>query len=50
MLHIVLSSFSAFLNSKTNVVTNLNPLSSVNKCISLFVITDSVSLSAVVQD
>ena len=33
-------SFSIFLNSKTNVVMNLNPFSSVNKSFSLFLIED----------
>ena len=31
-------------NSKTSVVTNLKPFNSVNESISLFLITDSVSL------
>ena len=43
--YIVLSSLSIFLNSKTNVVTNLNPLNPDKKSISLFLIVDSVSLS-----
>ena len=34
-----------FLPSKTNVVTNLNPLNSVNNFFSLFLIADSVSLN-----
>ena len=33
-----------FLNSKTNVVTNLEPPTLVNKSFSLFLIEDSVSL------
>ena len=33
-----------FLNSKANVVTNWNPLNSVNIFFSLFLIADSVSL------
>ena len=45
MLYFVLSSFYVFLNTKSNVATNLNLLSSDNKSISLFLITDSVSLS-----
>ena len=36
-----------FLNSKTNAVTNLNPLNSDNKSISLFLIEDSPSLSCI---
>ena len=43
--YFVLSSLSIFLDSKTIVVTNLKPFNSDNKSISLFVITDSVSLS-----
>ena len=34
-----------FLHTKTNFVTNLNPLSSDNNFLSLFLIADSVSLS-----
>ena len=45
MLHFVLSSLSIFLNTKTNVITNLNPLNSVNNFFSLFLIADSASLS-----
>ena len=36
--------FVFFLKSKTNVVTNLNPLNSANNFLSLFLIIDSVSL------
>ena len=36
---------SVFWKSKTKVVKILNPLNSDNKCISLFLIVDSVSLS-----
>ena len=38
-------SLSIFLNTKTNVVTNLNPLNLANKPISLLLIVDSVSLN-----
>ena len=38
--HFVLSSLSIFLNTKTSVVTSLNPLNSVNIFFSLFLITD----------
>ena len=41
----VLSSLSVFLNSKTCVVTNLNPLNSADNFLSLFLITDLVSYS-----
>ena len=41
----IYSFISIFSSSKTNVVTNFNPLNSVNKSISLFLIPDSVSLS-----
>ena len=41
----VLSSFSIFLNTKTSVVMNLNPLNSDNNFFSLLLIVDSVSLS-----
>ena len=34
-----------FLNSKSNIVNNLSPISLVNKSFSLFLITDSVFLS-----
>ena len=43
--HFVLSSLSISFSTKANVVTNLNPLNSVNIFFSLFSITDSVSLS-----
>ena len=36
---------SVFSNFKTKVVTNLNPFNSANNCLSLFLITDSVSLN-----
>ena len=45
MLYFVLSSLSIFLITKTNVITNLNPLNSVNNFFSLFLIADSASLS-----
>ena len=38
---------SYFLNSKTNVVTNLKPSNSENQAISLFLITYAVSLSCI---
>ena len=41
----VLSLLSIFLNTKTNVVTNLKPFNWVNKSISFFLIADSLSLS-----
>ena len=44
MSYFVLSSLSIFLNTKTSVVRNLNPLNSVNNFFSLFLIADSVSL------
>ena len=40
---IFLSLFSIFFNSKTNAVTNLNPLNSGNKFIHLFLVADLVS-------
>ena len=43
--YFVLSLLSIFLNTTTNVVTNLNPLNSGNNYISLLLIADSVSLS-----
>ena len=43
--HILLSSCSIFLNTKSNVVTNLKPFNWVNNCISLVLIAVSVSLS-----
>ena len=45
MLYFVLSSLSIFLITKTNVITNLNPLNSANNFFSLFLIADSASLS-----
>ena len=45
VVYFVSSSFSIFLNSKTNIVKNLNSVNLDNKFISLFLITDSVSLS-----
>ena len=45
MLFFDLSSFCIFLNTKTNVVTNLNPFTLVNIFFSLFLIPDSVPLS-----
>ena len=45
MSYSALSSFSIFLNTKTNVVTNLNPLNSDKGRFSLFLIADSLSLS-----
>ena len=47
VLYFALSSLSIFLNSKTNVFPNLNPLDSVNKYISLLLIADSVCLSCI---
>ena len=40
-----LASFSFFLNTKTSVATDLFPLYSDKKLLSLFLISDSVSLS-----
>ena len=45
VVNFVSSSFSIYLNSKTNVATNLKPLSSFNTCLGNFLIADSVSLS-----
>ena len=45
MLYFVTSSLSTFLNSKTNVATNVKLLNLYNKSISLFLIANSVSLS-----
>ena len=46
----VLSLLSNFLNSKTSVVINLNPLNSGNKAFSIFSIADFFQiLSVVVQ-
>ena len=45
MVYSVWSSLLIFLNSKTNVATNLKPFDSDDKFISLFLIADSVSLS-----
>ena len=45
MLYFVSWSLSIFLNSKTNVVTNLKPLNSDNKSISLFLVTNLESLN-----
>ena len=44
MLYFVSSSLFIFLNSKTNVVINLNPLNLDNRSINLFSIANSVSL------
>ena len=43
--YFVLSLLSIFLNTKTNVVTNLKPLNSDNNSIRLLLIANSVSLS-----
>ena len=45
MVYFVASLLSIFLNSITNVITNLKPFSSVIKPISLFLIADSEFLS-----
>ena len=45
MLYFVLSSLSIFLNSKTNVVTNLDLRNSDIKSSSLFLTADSISLN-----
>ena len=45
MLYFVSWLLSIFLNSKTNVVTNLKPLNSDNKSISLFLVTNLESLN-----
>ena len=45
MLYFASWSLSIFLNSKTNVVTNLKPLNSDNKSISLFLVTNLESLN-----
>ena len=45
MPYFVLSSFSFFLSTKTNVVTNLNPLNSVNKFFNSLLSADLLSLS-----
>ena len=47
MLYFVLSSFFIFLNSKTYVVTILEPFNSINKSISLILIANSVSVSCI---
>ena len=47
MLYFASSSLSIFLNSKTNVVTNLKPLNLDHKSISLFLTANSVSLSCI---
>ena len=43
--YFILSSFSIFLSTNTNIVANLYPLNSVNNFFSLFLIADLVSLS-----
>ena len=43
--HTFLSSLSIFLNTKTNVVTNLKPFNLMNSSISLLLIADLVSLT-----
>ena len=45
LLHIVLSSFSIYVNSNTNFFTNLSLFNLDNKSISLFLIAETVSLS-----
>ena len=46
VVYFAISSLSIyFKNSITNIVTNLKHLNSINKCISLFLTADSVSLS-----
>ena len=45
MSYFVLSLLSIFLKTKTNAVTNLNPINSDNNFFSLFLIVDSGSLS-----
>ena len=45
LIYFVGSSLSIFLNSIANVVTNLNPLNSVSKFDSFFLIADSVSVN-----
>ena len=44
MINFVSTLFSIFLNFKIDVVTNLNPLISVNNFFDLFLIADSESL------
>ena len=45
MLYFVLSSVPIFVNTKTNVDTNLKPFNWANNSVSLLLTADSVSLS-----